>query len=125
MINPQKLVEDFHKSFGHPVKSRPQGIPRARLEKRITWMMEELGKLVAAEDFISQLDALADLLYFIYGTFVEMGVDSSAIFRIVHEANMLKSKGEFRHGKTSKPDNWIPPEVKIYEYIANERLCKR
>lgn len=116
----QKAVHEFHEACKHPIAFQPTEMDRARLEKRITWMLEELGELVAADNFIAQLDALADLMYFAIGTFVEMGVDGSEIFRIVHEANMRK-KGvggaTFRHGKTAKPHNWLPPESEIALYL--------
>ncbi len=58
------------------------------------------------------MDALADLLYFTYGSFVLMGVDPQPIFETVHEANMGKifpdGKAHFdpvTH-KVQKPDDW-------------------
>ena len=115
----QAAVKDFHEKFGYPVASEPAEMDRGRFEKRVTWMMEELGELIAADNFVDQLDAMADLLYFVFGTFVEIGVDGSEIFRIVHEANMRKSQHIFRHGKTQKPDNWLPPESEIAMYLDN------
>ena len=114
----QQAVTDFHKQFGHPVSFSPAELARERLEKRITWMMEELGELVSARNFADQLDAMADLLYFVLGTFVEMGVDGSEVFKIVHNANMRKTQGKFRYGKTQKPVNWLPPESEIALYIT-------
>lgn len=116
----QRAVYKFHEACDHPIALQPTELERARLEKRITWMVEELGELVAAKDFVTQLDSLADLLYFVIGTFVEMGVDGSKIFRIVHEANMRKrgvGGATFRHGKTVKPVNWLPPESEIALYL--------
>ncbi|GET84235.1 hypothetical protein KNZ16_09550 [Streptococcus dysgalactiae subsp. equisimilis] len=61
---------------------------------------------------VGQVDALADLLYFTYGSFVLMGVDPQPIFETVHEANMGKifpdGKAHFdpvTH-KVQKPDDW-------------------
>lgn len=116
----QGAVQEFHQVCEYPIGFWPAEMKRPRFEKRITWMMEELGELVSAESFAEQLDALADLAYFLFGTFVEMGIDGSDIFEIVHEANMRKrdSKGAtFKHGKTVKPDDWFPPEAKIQAYL--------
>ena len=69
-----------------------------------------------------EVDALLDLLYFTYGSFVLMGIDPYAIFNAVHQANMGKI---FPDGqphfdpethKIMKPDNWetdFAPEAKI------------
>lgn len=61
---------------------------------------------------VGQVDALTDLLYFTYGSFVLMGVDPQPIFETVHEANMGKlfpdGKAHFdpvTH-KILKPANW-------------------
>ncbi|CAM4068679.1 haloacid dehalogenase [Streptococcus penaeicida] len=61
---------------------------------------------------VAQVDALTDLLYFTYGSFVLMGVDPQPIFETVHESNMGKlfpdGKAHFdpvTH-KVLKPDNW-------------------
>ncbi|MBM7642119.1 HAD-IIB family hydrolase [Streptococcus loxodontisalivarius] len=61
---------------------------------------------------VGQVDALTDLLYFTYGSFVLMGVDPKPFFDTVHEANMGKifpdGKAHFdpvTH-KILKPDDW-------------------
>ncbi|MGT2926919.1 Cof-type HAD-IIB family hydrolase [Streptococcus cuniculipharyngis] len=61
---------------------------------------------------LGQVDALADLLYFSYGSFTLMGVDPKPIFDSVHEANMGKvfpdGKAHFdpATGKILKPADW-------------------
>ena len=61
---------------------------------------------------VGQVDALTDLLYLTYGSFVLMGVDPKPLFDIVHEANMGKifpdGKAHFdpiTH-KILKPSDW-------------------
>lgn len=63
-------------------------------------------------DLTSQVDALVDLLYLTYGSFALMGVDPSAVFDIVHRANLGKifpdGKAHFdpvTH-KILKPEGW-------------------
>ncbi|HEQ1000729.1 TPA: Cof-type HAD-IIB family hydrolase [Streptococcus pyogenes] len=78
---------------------------------------------------IGQVDALADLLYFTYGSFVLMGVDPQPIFEAVHEANMAKifpdGKAHFdpvTH-KIQKPDYWQErhaPEVAIKKELDKQ-----
>ena len=75
-----------------------------------------------ADCLTGQVDALLDLLYFTYGSFVLLGVDPTALFGIVHQANMGKlfPDGTVHHdpvtGKVLKPANWaqeFAPEEKI------------
>ena len=42
------------------------------------------------EILVNQVDALVDLLYFVYGSFVLLGVDPDPMLKIVHQANMGK-----------------------------------
>lgn len=69
-------------------------------------------KPVPSSPLVSQVDALVDLLYLTYGSFVLMGVDPKPLFDTVHEANMGKI---FPDGtahfdpvthKILKPDDW-------------------
>ncbi len=78
---------------------------------------------------VGQVDALIDLLYFTYGSFVLMGVDPEPIFDLVHEANMGKiwPDGKAHHdsitGKVLKPENWerdFAPEAKIKQELDRQ-----
>lgn len=78
---------------------------------------------------VGQVDALIDLLYLTYGSFVLMGVDPSGIFDIVHAANMGKT---FPDGKAHfdpvthkilKPDDWekrFAPEPAIKREVDRQ-----
>lgn len=88
-----------------------------------------LEKKKEIEPLVDEVDALIDLLYFIYGSFVMMDIDPTPIFNIVHQANMGKlfSDGKPRYhevtGKVLKPDNWekdFAPEAKIKEEIKRQ-----
>ncbi|MTB64424.1 HAD family hydrolase [Streptococcus sp. zg-86] len=82
-----------------------------------------------ADPLLGQVDALLDLLYFTYGSFVLMGVDPEPIFDIVHQANMGKifpdGKAHFdpiTH-KILKPENWAEkyaPEPAIQEELVRQ-----
>lgn len=74
------------------------------------------------EDYVKQIDALIDLMYFAAGGLVRLGVPSEKseeIFQIVHNCNMNKKKGvkEERDitGETDavKPIGWSSPEEAI------------
>ena len=86
------------------------------------------GKVV--EPLVDEVDALIDLLYFTYGSFVMMNVDPTDIFKLVHEANMGKlfPDGKPRYhevtGKVLKPDNWekdFAPEGRIKNEINRQK----
>lgn len=60
-------------------------------------------------------DALADLLYIIYGTCVAWGIKIDPVFGAVHAANMEKLGPGARtrkDGKVLKPPDWKPPDIK-------------
>lgn len=63
-----------------------------------------------------QADALVDCWYYGLNAFCKSGVDLSAVFDVVHEANMAKRfpDGKFHRredGKIIKPPNWHEPDI--------------
>ena len=91
-------------------------------------VLEELDEFKQAHDegdFIKELDAVTDLLYFVSGFMTRMGVPpklAKQIFEAVHDCNMKKSKGkkvrDIQHESDAiKPKGWIPPEMKIVELL--------
>lgn len=78
---------------------------------------------------VGEVDALTDLLYLTYGSFVLMGVDPKPLFDTVHEANMGKifpdGKAHFdpvTH-KILKPDDWeehFAPEPSIRSELDSQ-----
>lgn len=82
------------------------------------------------EPLVDEVDALIDLLYFTYGSFVMMNVDPTEVFNLVHQANMGKlfPDGKPRYhevtGKVLKPENWeedFAPERKIKKEIEKQQ----
>lgn len=82
------------------------------------------------EILVNQVDALVDLLYFVYGSFVLLGVDPDPMLKIVHQANMGKLfpdgkvyYDEITH-KVLKPKDWenkYAPESKIWEELEKQK----
>lgn len=78
------------------------------------------------EKIVGQVDGLVDAMYFILGSFVELGINPRQVFNIVQDANMAKlgENGEpiirESDGKIQKPENWEPPEPKIREEIKRQ-----
>lgn len=75
---------------------------------------------------VGQADALTDISYFNYGSFVVAGVDPQPLFDIVQAANMAKlgpdGKPIIREsdGKIMKPEGWEPPEPKLRAEIERQ-----
>ena len=66
----------------------------------------------------AQADALVDIQYYMLNCAAKKGMNMSAIFGVVHAANMAKrnpATGKFEKradGKIIKPAGWQPPDVK-------------
>jgi len=104
-------------------------------ESEFSWLLgalrEEIGELDSAykaNDFVEQVDALIDLIYFAAGAFTRLGIEpetAMSIFKIVHECNMQKVKGR-KEGReveseldATKPEDWTDPSMAIID-ILNE-----
>lgn len=119
MTNADKVVE-FHSAYGLPMPSRPTWFLPGRDKLRVECIREEfedeLIPAVESEDLVETVDALVDILYFTYGSLIELGVDADAAFAEVHKANMSKlgsdGKPIYREdGKVMKGPNYSPPNI--------------
>lgn len=89
-----------------------------------------LDKNEKIEDVVvAQADALTDVMYFNFGTFVHLGVKPFNLFKIVQQANMGKlwddGKPRYREedGKIIKPPMWeekFAPEPKLKAEIERQ-----
>lgn len=144
-----RLVREFHETFGHPHPDKPTFITEERLKVRRGWADDERAEFdeaFARRDLVGCADAVADELYFLLGTCVEMGLPIDAIVEAVHDANMAKlakspphdfdcamarcDDGTARctcgvieyneHGKVRKPPGWRGPEARIAAILAKK-----
>ncbi|TFC86579.1 nucleotide pyrophosphohydrolase [Cryobacterium sp. TMT4-31] len=113
-------VGAFHTAFNLPRHLRPQErIPVGLAQLRIALLEEEVGEFrVAAEsgDLVGVADALADILYVVYGSALTYGIDLDAVVREVHRSNMSKldmnGKPLMRaDGKVLKSEQFSPPDI--------------
>lgn len=155
MYEPQKAVQFFQQAAQYPDAKtlitesdfkNPITLPTGKqvtlqeyLLTRAEWKQEELNELLAAihnKDIIEIIDALVDILYFVFGTATTIGVDLQPFFEAVHAANMKKfgecpvcrgagtefgcttCAGTGKHatyrpvdGKLSKPADWQPADL--------------
>jgi predicted HAD superfamily Cof-like phosphohydrolase len=118
-MDPAELVREFHRAAGFDLPSHPTLDVSSDLRAlRLRLIEEELAELRAAlddDDLVETADALADLLYVVYGAAVSFGIPIERVFAEVHRANMAKLTTdevvEREDGKVLKPPAWTPPEV--------------
>lgn len=92
-----KKVVDFNQAFGVTVKDTAhqtvfqddQSLVKLRLGL-INEEVKELNEAVDNHDFVETIDALADILYVVYGAGASFGIDLDKAFNIVHDSNMSK-----------------------------------
>lgn len=114
---PLKLVEQFHRTYSMPVRLGTGAAPTIdyeRLNMRMSLIREEFAELMGAvygpsaraivegattravegdegtRDLVETADALADLVYVIYGMAIESGIDLDAVLAEVQASNLSK-----------------------------------
>ena len=123
------MVSDFHEAFRHPISHVPVALTSDRKQKRSDWLQEEIDEFKEAGNLVDQVDALMDILYFSYGTLVELGVSPTAPFEAVHDANMSKLDEDGKPifsstGKVAKPPDWVGPEERIDKLLRSVAVQK-
>ena len=120
-MNKQEMVREFHEVFDHLIQDKPNANIDISIQSlRYDLIYEELRELNDAmldRDIVEVADAIADLLYVVYGTAVSYGIDIEPVFEAVHKSNMDKiwPDGELHYhpnGKVKKPEGWEPPNIK-------------
>lgn len=138
---PAELVGEFHSVYGMPDRIRdglPSSLDTNRLGMRMGLIAEETSELFAAvygplagtaiakaaanppdqeeRDIVETADALADLVYVVYGMALEIGVDLDAVLSEVHSSNLSKlmPDGSVRRrddGKILKGPDFREPDI--------------
>ncbi len=115
-----RAVAQFHGAFGLPVKQSPGvEIDHDLARLRIDLLEEEVSEFVTAsqkEDLVAIADALADIVYVIYGTALTYGIHLDSVLREVHRSNMSKLGGDGKpllrgDGKVVKSERYFPPDI--------------
>lgn len=118
-----RKVQQFHEAFGVPVADRPTADVSADLRAlRVRLLEEELEEYreaAAVGDIVAVADALTDLAYILFGTYVTHGLQDAAeaLFDEVHRSNMSKldEHGQpiYRaDGKVLKSPRFSAPDLK-------------
>jgi predicted HAD superfamily Cof-like phosphohydrolase len=114
MNSEQRMVQEFHLKYGHPVAVGLCLPDDATLLLRSRLIVSEAAEFVDAAsngDGVEMADALADILYVVYGTAVVLGIDLEKVFSEVHRSNMSKSTEKDAGGKTIKGPDYGPPDI--------------
>lgn len=123
-MNKQQAVLEFHKAFNILVNNTPSILDRRTQRLRLDLIQEELNELEVAlqeENLVEVADALADLLYVVYGTAISCGMDIDPIFEAVHKSNMSKVGGHMaENGKWIKPPTYNPPTKDIEDILNGQ-----
>ena len=121
MTSPSQYVEEFHRTYGVPVRSTDNpSIISERAGLRHSLIAEEFNEFEDAlhdNDIVEVADALADLIYVIYGTALEFGIPLDEVLAEVHRSNMSKlgsdGKPIYREdGKVIKGPNYFQPDIR-------------
>jgi predicted HAD superfamily Cof-like phosphohydrolase len=88
-------VAEFHKAFNLPMQQLPSTeIDHALATLRVALLEEEVGEFAAASekgDLAGIADALADIIYVIYGTALTYGINLDTVLQEVYRSNMSKA----------------------------------
>ena len=108
------LVREFHEKFKVPIKSNFQLIPKERFNLRFNLMDEEVKEYFEGnqnQDLENIAKEIADILYGVYGTILEHGLQDKIeeVFKEVHKSHMSKDYSEF---KMIKGSNYFKPNIR-------------
>lgn len=119
-IDPLQAAIAFHTAFNLPRQPLPNVEIAGWLAKlRISLLEEEVNEFIEAvtgSDLTGIADALADIVYVVYGTAVTYGIDLDRVVSEVHLSNMSKLGREGKpllreDGKVIKSEQYFPPDV--------------
>jgi predicted HAD superfamily Cof-like phosphohydrolase len=89
-----EMVRTFHRAAGGHVAEEPTlDVPAEVRDLRLRLISEELDELRAAlecDDLVGVADAIADLLYVVYGAAMTFSIPIDEVFAEVHRANLAK-----------------------------------
>lgn len=122
MTDTLKCVQEFHESFGLPVRGAPDVSDSKTNMLRINLIAEELEELkeaLAEGNVVEVLDALTDLQYVLDGAYLSFGLQhvKHAAFAEVHRSNMSKLGADGKpirrpeDGKVLKGPNYFKPDL--------------
>jgi predicted HAD superfamily Cof-like phosphohydrolase len=118
-ISPYYKVLEFHQIYGMRINHAPVlDIPSKEMRyELVKEELEEYREALDEDDIVEVADALADLIYVVYGAAIEHGINLDEVIDEVHKSNLSKLHHEtgkpiYREdGKVLKGENYTPPDV--------------
>ena len=128
VTNFEKVIT-FMNHFGQEVKTKPEFPDATTTHLRVDLIQEELDELkegIVNDDLVEVADALADLLYVVYGAGAAFGINLDTCFHEVHSSNMSKlgkdGKPLYREdGKVMKGPDFREPDL---ESVLENKIPK-
>lgn len=117
--SPYYKVLEFHQKYGMRINAVPVlDIPSKEMRySLVEEELEEYREALDEGDLAEIADALADLIYVVYGAAIEHGINLDEVIDEVHQSNLSKLHHEtgepiYREdGKVLKGENYTPPDV--------------
>jgi predicted HAD superfamily Cof-like phosphohydrolase len=119
-FTPVEALRESHAAWRLPMNDSPTlDVSSDVREIRCSLIEEEAAEFreaIEADDIVEVADALADLLYVVYGAAVTFGIPIDDVFAEVHRSNMTKLGADgfpiYREdGKVLKGPSYEPPDV--------------
>ncbi len=110
------MVEKFHRKFNVPVLKKSALIPEDRFLLRYKLMKDEVEEYlqgVERNDIINVTKELSDILFAVYGTILEHGLQDviEKVFKEVYNSNMSKDYSQY---KMIKGSNYFEADIKKF-----------
>jgi predicted HAD superfamily Cof-like phosphohydrolase len=107
------LVKIFHKKFEVPILEKPNLIVKDRSDFRYALMKGEVNEYleeIGNNRLENVAKELCDILYSVYGTILEHGLQDKIeeIFQEVHNSNMSK---DYHQYKMIKGEKYFKPDI--------------
>ncbi len=119
-LDPMAALRESHDAWrleahDHPTLEVPEQVKQIRCAL-IEEEAAEFRTAVEAGDLVEVADAIADLLYVVYGAALTFGIPADEVFAEVHRSNMTKLGSDglpiYRDdGKVLKGPHYSPPEL--------------
>jgi len=114
-----EMLREWHAKFGVPILPAPAWPGEKRAELRVRLINEEaleFEQASAGHDPVAVADAIADLLYVVYGAALEWGIPADDVLAEVHRSNMTKvwpdGTVHYREdGRVLKPPTYSPADI--------------
>jgi len=118
-VSVMDMVREFHETFGLPISDEPRLPLWEHAEFRRRLLDEEFFEYEAASYGFSLekiANALADMVYDIYGTALVYGIPLDDVIAEVHRSNMTKLGADGKpiydeRGKVLEGPNYEPPRI--------------